>query len=95
MAAGTCSIVLAVLLVACVPAQAPATPEQLVTATESKARAQARYDRPIATQIQEAPTFYPAEDYHQRYYEGNGHTPYCHVLPVGVLREQGLIPVSS
>ena len=27
----------------------------------------------------------PAEDYHQRYYEGNGHEPYCHVFPTGVV----------
>jgi methionine-S-sulfoxide reductase len=71
------------------------TPEQLATAEASKARAQARFDRPIATEIREAPIFYPAEDYHQRYYEGNGHQPYCHVLPVGVLREQGLLPAAS
>jgi peptide-methionine (S)-S-oxide reductase len=68
------------------------TPEQLIAAEASKERAQARLSRPIATQIQEAPVFYAAEDYHQRYYEGNGHQPYCHVLPVGVLKEQGLIP---
>ena len=69
--------------------------DQLLAATESKAKAQATFSRPIATQIESLRAFYPAEDYHQRYYEGNGHTPYCHVLPVGVLREQGLIPVSS
>jgi peptide-methionine (S)-S-oxide reductase len=68
------------------------TPEQLIAAEASKERAQARFSRPIATQIQAAPVFYAAEDYHQRYYEGNGHQPYCHVLPVGVLKEQGLIP---
>ena len=71
------------------------TPEQLATAVASKERAQARFDKPIATQIEEAPTFYPAEGYHQGYYEGNGHTPYCHVLPVGVLKDLGLVPASS
>jgi peptide-methionine (S)-S-oxide reductase len=71
------------------------SPEQLATATASKERAQARFDKPIATQIGAAPTFYPAEGYHQRYYEGNGHTPYCHVLPVGVLKDLGLVPASS
>jgi methionine-S-sulfoxide reductase len=71
------------------------TPEQLAAAEASKARAQERFSRPIATEIREAPAFYPAEDYHQRYYEGNGHQPYCHVLPVGVLREQGLLPAAS
>ena len=71
------------------------TPEQLAAAQASKDRAQARFDRPIATQIQEAPTFYLAEAYHQRYYESNGHQPYCHVLPVGVLKDLGLVPASS
>jgi methionine-S-sulfoxide reductase len=70
------------------------TPEQLAVAERSKAAAQERFDRPIATEIREAPTFYPAEDYHQRYYESNGHEPYCHVLPVGVLRDLGLVPAS-
>jgi len=71
------------------------TQEQLATAIASKERAQARFDKPIATQVEEAPTFYPAEGYHQRYYEGNGHTPYCHVLPVGVLKDLGLVPAST
>jgi methionine-S-sulfoxide reductase len=70
------------------------SPEQLDAAERSKATAQERFDRPIATEIREAPAFYPAEDYHQRYYESNGHTPYCHVLPMGVLRDLGLVPAS-
>ena len=33
----------------------------------------------IATQLEPAGKFWPAEDYHQKYYETRGQTPYCHV----------------
>ncbi len=33
----------------------------------------------IATKILEMNTFWPAENYHQNYYEKNKHSPYCHV----------------
>jgi peptide-methionine (S)-S-oxide reductase len=69
--------------------------EQHGIAGISKARAQERYASPIATTIEPLGTFYPAEDYHQRYYETTGHTPYCHVLPVGTLRELGLLPQTA
>jgi len=35
------------------------------------------FDRPIVTEISPAVVFYPAEDYHQNYYNLNGDAPYC------------------
>lgn len=65
--------------------------EQRRIAEASRERAQARFDRPIATEIVPAGPFWPAEGYHQRYYDKNGHEPYCHAVPWGTLRELGLV----
>lgn len=65
--------------------------EQQQAAEASRERARARFDRPIATEIRPLTVFYPAEDYHQAYYEENGHEPYCHVVPTKVLEDLGLI----
>lgn len=35
---------------------------------------------PIVTQVQEAPQFYPAEDYHQDYFNRNPNVPYCRIV---------------
>jgi peptide methionine sulfoxide reductase msrA/msrB len=32
----------------------------------------------VATKLRPATTFWKAEDYHQEYYQHNGHEPYCH-----------------
>ncbi|MFN3425001.1 MAG: peptide-methionine (S)-S-oxide reductase MsrA [Novosphingobium meiothermophilum] len=41
-------------------------------------RAQSDWPRPIVTTIEPATTWYPAEDYHQEYWEGEGQrNPYC------------------
>jgi peptide-methionine (S)-S-oxide reductase len=58
------------------------SPAQQATAEEVVAdlTAQALWPAPIVTEIQPAPTFYPAEDYHQGYFRGNGYQPYCQVV---------------
>jgi len=39
------------------------------------------YGRPIVTQITPATAFWPAEDYHQRYFQRHPYQPYCqHVI---------------
>lgn len=39
------------------------------------------FNKPIVTEITAASEFYPAEDYHQNYYNLNGSAPYCsHVI---------------
>ena len=35
------------------------------------------YDDPIVTEVTEFTNFYPAEDYHQNYFEKNPNQPYC------------------
>lgn len=35
---------------------------------------------PIVTELAPVPTFYPAEDYHQRYYRNNPHQGYCQAV---------------
>ncbi len=55
------------------------SPEQELAARESLARRQAQLSLPIVTKIERAAKFWPAEDYHQQYYEKRGMAPACKV----------------
>jgi len=56
------------------------TPEQEKVAKASKEALgkSGKFSRPIATSIEPAQTFWPAEDYHQRYLEKRG-IKHCHI----------------
>lgn len=55
------------------------TPEQKIEAEKSKTNLDnsGKFSNPIVTEIVSASTFWPAEDYHQKYNEKNGLT--CHI----------------
>lgn len=44
---------------------------------KKKLDAEKVFDKPIVTEITAFEKFYPAEDYHQNYYNENGSQPYC------------------
>ena len=54
--------------------------EQKKLAENSKKQAQKLYDNKIVTEILPFKKFYPAENYHQDYYNKNKFYPYCQVV---------------
>ena len=58
------------------------TPAQRETAEQVVAEMTAAgvWDAPIVTQLAPLETFYPAEDYHQDYFERNPAQPYCRAV---------------
>ncbi len=49
------------------------------------------FGKPIVTEISEYTNFYPAEDYHQNYFENNPNQPYCSAVvspKVGKFRQK-------
>ena len=61
--------------------------KQKLLAEKSKLAAQADYLKPIVTEIVPFKKFYPAEDYHQGYYDANSNAPYCQAVISPKLRK--------
>jgi len=65
--------------------------EQKKTAEESKTKHQPDFEDPIVTEITKAEIFYPAEKYHQNYFNLNGDkNPYCRIVIWPKLKKLGL-----
>ena len=54
--------------------------KQKLEAEKSKLAAQENFRNPIVTEIVPLKKFYPAEDYHQQYYDNNSSAGYCQVV---------------
>ena len=65
--------------------------EQRQMALESRSTAQANFDSPIVTEIEQLKTFYVAEDYHQDYFEQNPTAGYCQIVIAPKLQKLELI----
>jgi peptide-methionine (S)-S-oxide reductase len=67
------------------------TDEQRQVAEKSRTEAAKEYSKPIVTEITKAGEFYPAEDYHQNYYQLNKNiNPYCTMVISPKLKKLGL-----
>ncbi|MBX2969268.1 MAG: peptide-methionine (S)-S-oxide reductase MsrA [Cyclobacteriaceae bacterium] len=51
--------------------------KELAITYKQKLDASGAFNQPIVTEISPAVEFYPAEDYHQNYFNLNGNAPYC------------------
>ena|SRR5438093_11758995 len=58
------------------------SPEQKMTAEQTikELTEQKLWEDPIVTQVEPLDTFYPAEEYHQRYFERNPNQSYCRAI---------------
>jgi peptide-methionine (S)-S-oxide reductase len=67
------------------------TEEQRQIAEKSKQEAAKEFSKPLVTAITKAGEFYPAEDYHQNYYQLNKNiNPYCTMVISPKLKKLGL-----
>jgi len=56
------------------------TEQQKQIAEKSRTDAQKNFRDPIVTEIVPLKKFYPAEDYHQQYYDNNSNAGYCRIV---------------
>jgi len=61
--------------------------QQAAQALKSKLDESGAFSAPIVTEISPFTEFYPAEDYHQEYFERNGRQPYCQAVIVPKLEK--------
>jgi len=54
--------------------------KQAIEAAIARSAASGDWPGSIVTQVLPLPVFYPAEDYHQEYFELNGEQPYCSLV---------------
>jgi peptide-methionine (S)-S-oxide reductase len=66
--------------------------EQAARASKEKLAASGKYRKPIVTLIEPARVFFPAEQYHQGYYQRNRSQPYCQFVIRPKLEKLGLKP---
>jgi len=64
---------------------------QRIAAEQSKVAAQSEYASPIVTEIVPLKKFWPAEDYHQDYFQNNPRQPYCLATIPPKLKKLGLL----
>lgn len=66
----------------------PHSEEQEREAREAIARAQADWEEPVVTRVEPLSAWYPAEDYHQDYFDREGdRNPYCMAVVAPKLRK--------
>ncbi|MGI0141759.1 MAG: peptide-methionine (S)-S-oxide reductase MsrA [Candidatus Micrarchaeales archaeon] len=54
--------------------------DQKQTIEKAIKTAQKEYNKPIVTEIKKLEKFYPAEEYHKRYFDKNPFNPYCGIV---------------
>lgn len=64
--------------------------KQVAEASKAKWNAAKKFKDPIVTEITAADTFYPAEDYHEDYYNRNKDAGYCRFVIAPKLKKLGM-----